>query len=299
MRGSTTSWLSFNLHLQAVSEPGTAAGQPVSAPAVLHSTYAVRDQAATRPVAARAAEAPAAAAAASSSSVGKPAASSSPSAASPACSAKPQTLSDRSSPVQIDQQEDVGDVDIGDDSPHAPDVGEAKVSASAAASAAHPAAKTAAAGAAHQAAKTAAARPAPQAAKAAPGAAVTGAEAAATSAQAGTAAEKAQVGHAASGAACTGQPPDAAAVEAAPPPPPPSAISTQTDTTLHIAALPGNIDVTCSVSTFIHLSKLYYCLCLACWHQQRSVTQICGCCVRRAASWEGQTLPARQQSVAL
>ena len=216
---------SFNLHLQDVSKAGTEAGQPVSATAGLHSTHTVKEQAATSPVAARAAEAPAAAAAAASStSAGKPAASSSPSAASPACSAEPQTLSDQSSPVQIVQQEDVGDVDIGDDFPPAPDLDEAKASASAAARAAHPAAKAAAARPAHQAAKAAAAETA-----------VTGAEAAATSAQAETAAEKAEVGVAASGAAGTWQAADAAPVEAAPPPPPPSAISIQTDTRLHIA----------------------------------------------------------------
>ena len=216
---------SFNLHLQDVNKAGTEAGQPVSATAGLHSTHTVKEQAATSPVAARAAEAPAAAAAAASStSAGKPAASSSPSAASPACSAEPQTLSDQSSPVQIVQQEDVGDVDIGDDFPPAPDLDEAKASASAAARAAHPAAKAAAARPAHQAAKAAAAETA-----------VTGAEAAATSAQAGTAAEKAEVGDAASGAAGTWQAADAAPVEAAPPPPPPSAISIQTDTRLHIA----------------------------------------------------------------
>ena len=218
---------SLKLHLQAVSKAVTAAGQPVSAPAGLHSTHTVKEQAATRPVAARAAEAPAAAASCSTSA-GKPAASSSPSAASPACSAEPQTLSDQSSPVQIVQQEDVGDVDIGDDFPPAPDVDEPEASASAAARAAHPAAKTAAARAAHQAAKAAAAETA-----------VTGAEAAATSAQAGSTAEKAELGHAAGDAAGTGQAPDAAAVEAAPPPPPPSAISTQADTRVHIAALPG------------------------------------------------------------
>ncbi len=230
-KGRRRSLSSFNLRLQAVSKAGTEAGQPVSVPAVLHSTHAVKEQAVTRPVAARAAEAPAAAASCSTSA-GKPAASSSPSAASPACSAEPQTLSDRSSPVQIVQQEDVGDVEIGDDFPPAPDVDEPEASASAAARAAHPAAKTTAA------------RPAPQAAKAAaPGAVVTGAEAAATSVQAGTAAEKAQVGHAASGAADSGQAPDAAAVEAAPPPPPSSAISTQADTRVYIAALPGNNDV--------------------------------------------------------
>ncbi len=210
-KGRRRSLSSFNLRLQAVSKAGTEAGQPVSVPAVLHSTHAVKEQAVTRPVAARAAEAPAAAASCSTSA-GKPAASSSPSAASPACSAEPQTLSDRSSPVQIVQQEDVGDVDIGDDFPPAPDLDEAKASASAAARPAHQAAKAAAA-------ETA----------------VTGAEAAATSAQAGTAAEKAEVGDAASGAAGTWQAADAAALEAAPPPPPPSAISIQTDTRLHIA----------------------------------------------------------------
>ena len=223
---------SFNLRLQAVSKAGTEAGQPVSVPAVLHFTHAVKEQAVTRPVAARAAEA-LAAASASSTSAGKPALSSSPSAASPACSAEPQTLSGRSSPVQIVQQEDVGDVDIGDDFSPAPDLNEAKASASAAARAAHQAAKAAAAKAAHQAAKAAAAETA-----------VTGAEAATTSAQARTTAEKAEVGHAASGAAGTGQAADAAVVEAAPPPPPPSVISTQADIRLHIAALPGNIDVT-------------------------------------------------------
>ena len=158
------------MHLQAASKAGTEAGQSVNATAGLHTAHTVKEQAATRPVAARAAEAPAAAAASASPSAGKPAASSSPSAASPACSAEPETLSDWSSPVQIVQQEDVGDVDIGDDCP-APDVDEAKVSASA----------SAAARAAHSAAKAAAA-----------GASVTGAEAA-TSAQAGTTAEKASL----------------------------------------------------------------------------------------------------------
>jgi len=198
---------SLNLHLQAVSKAATVAGRPVSAPAALHTAHAVNKQAATMPVAGKAAEAPAAAAS-SSTSAGKPAASSSPSAASPACSQEPQTLSDQSSPVQIVQQEDVGDVDIGDDFQPAPDLGEAEASASAAARAAHQAGKAAAAGTA-----------------------VTGAEAAATSAQAGTTAGQAQLGHAAG----TGQVADAAAVEAAPPPPPPSAISTQADTRLHIA----------------------------------------------------------------
>ncbi len=202
---------SLNLHLQAVSKAGTEAGQPVSAPAGLHTAHTVKEQAATRPVAARAAET-SAAAASSSTSAGKPAASSSPSAASPACSAEPQTLSDQSLPVQIVQQEDVGDVDIGDDFPPAPHFDEAEASASAAARAAHQAAKAAAAGTA-----------------------VTGVEAAATNAQAGTTVEKAQLRHAAGDAAGTGQAADAAAVEAAPPPPPPSAISTQADTRLHIA----------------------------------------------------------------
>lgn len=180
--------------VQTVSKAGMAAGQPVSAPAGLQSTHAVKQQAATMPVAAEAA----AAAPSSSTSAGKPAASSSPSAASPACSAEPQPLSDQSSPVQIVQQEDTGDVDIGDDFPPAPDVDigdEAEASASAAARAAHEAGRAGAAGGA-----------------------VTGAEAAATSAQAGTTAEKARVGHAAGTVQADA---DAAAIDAAPPPSPP------------------------------------------------------------------------------
>ena len=62
---------------------------------------------------------------------------------------------------------------------------------------------------------------------------MTGAEAAATSAQAGTTAEKARVGHAAGTVQADA---DAAAIDAAPPPSPPSAISTLADTSLHIAA---------------------------------------------------------------
>ncbi|DBA75188.1 TPA: hypothetical protein ACH3X1_010495 [Trebouxia sp. C0004] len=178
---------------QAVSKAGTEAGQAVSAPAGLRSAHAVKDRAATMPVAAMTDDAHAAAAP-SSTSASRPAASSSPSAASPACSVEPQTLSGQPSPVQIVQQEDVGDVDIGDDFQPAPHFNESEVFSDSAR-------------AAHQAGKAVAA-----------GTAVTGGK---VGAQSGSTVEKAQLGHAAGDAAGSGQAADAAAAEAVLPPPPP------------------------------------------------------------------------------